>query len=224
MGTMDTTSTITAPTTDARELYARGADTARELIARVTPGDLRRPTPCDDMDVEALVSHLLMGVERVVALGSGANPMQLPDTSAEPEGGWVAGWDAVVARARAAWADDATLERPMWLPWAQGPGSLLLTSYTAELTAHTWDLARALGHEADWDSEVVAAAWASYRATFPDAERQARFAEVRAAMPPEMQVGPPPFGDGIELGPDAALVDRVAAWTGRDTAWTPATV
>ena len=213
--TTTNTPTDSAVAIDPRRLYASATATARRLLLGVTAEDHHRPTPCDDMDVAALASHLLMVAERVTALGNDTDPFALPDTTPVPEAGWAAAWDEASARAAAAWADDATLDRPMFLPWAQGPGRELLLGYVAELTMHTWDLARALGVEVDWDADVVAAAWASYRETFPTADRTERFAAVRAIMPPEFRDNPPPFGNAVEIDDDAPLIDRVAAWTGR---------
>lgn len=204
---------------DPRELYARAVATARALVATIAADELTKPTPCDDKDVTALVRHMLEGSERVVALGAGENPMAIDDHHDEAADRWLAAFGDVGARVAAAWADDAKLDAPMWLPWAQGPGRQLLSTYVGELTTHTWDLSRALGRDAAWDDDVVTTAWASYRQVFPTAERAAMFAQVTANFPPEMQGGPPPFGDGIELGEDAPLVDRVAAWTGRDPEW-----
>ena len=213
--TAPATHTTDSATVDPRELFARAAAATRGLLAGLTPGDHGRPTPCDDMDVAELGSHLLMVLERVVALGNGTDAMSLPDTSGVPEAGWTTAWDEAYSRAEAAWGDDAKLDQPMFLPWVQGPGSQLLIGYVAELTVHTWDLGRALDVDVAWDDDVAEAAWASYRAIFPTADRTERFAAARAAMPPQFRDNPPPFGNAVEIADDAPLIERVVAWTGR---------
>ena len=204
------------PDTDPRAVFAATARTTADLIATVRADELARPTPCQDMDVQGLLGHLVMVLDRVAALGHGTNPMALPDTVAHGASEWPAAWAEGTDRALAAWQDDAVLERRMVLPWAEGPGSQMLASYVAELTVHTWDLATAVGRPAAYDDRAVAVSWAAYQASLPAGDRQARFDEVRAQMPPEFQAGPPPFLNAAAAPADAPLIDRVVAWTGRN--------
>lgn len=209
------TNTETVPTDDPRVVFAAAARTAGELVASVQPDELAAPTPCEEMDVQALLGHLVMVLDRVAALGNGGDLMAMKDFVVHPADAWASEFNAAAQRAADAWRDDAVLARPMALPWAQGPGAQLLGSYTAELTAHTWDLATALGRVAAFDDRAVATAWAAYQGMLPDGDRQARFDEIRAQMPPEFQSGPPPFANPVEVPDDAPLIDRVVAWTGR---------
>ena len=71
---------------------------------------------------------------------------------------WADAWATSGAHAVEAWRDDAVLDRPMALPWIQGSGAEVLTSYFSELTVHTWDLATATGQQPHWDDTVVTAA------------------------------------------------------------------
>ncbi|MCB0982646.1 MAG: TIGR03086 family protein [Ilumatobacter sp.] len=214
-------SNITTPTlspTDPRAVFAAAVTTAGEVIASVRPDQTALPTPCDDIDVAGMFGHLLMVLERVVALGTGRDPMDLPDETDAPLEQWMAEWKAAAHRVQEAWSDTDVLDRQMWLPWAQGPGGQMLGSYTAELTVHTWDLATALGRMPAWDARALETAWAAYQAMLPGGDRQARFDEVRAQMPPEYPVGPPPFLDAVDLPADAPLIERIVAWTGRQPA------
>ena len=47
------------------------------------------------------------------------------------------------------------LNRPMALPWTQGTGADVLTSYFSELTVNTWDLATATGQQLRWEDTVL---------------------------------------------------------------------
>lgn len=210
--------TNTLSPSDPRAVFAAAVGTAGEVIATVQPHQTGLPTPCADIDVSGMFGHLLMVLERVAALGAGRDPMDLPDEKEVPLAGWTAEWLAAAHRVQQAWTDPEVLERQMWLPWAEGPGGQMLGSYTAELTVHTWDLATALGHGVEWDARALATSWEVYQAMLPPGDRQARFDEVRAQMPPEYPVGPPPFLDAVDLPADAPLIERIVAWTGRQPA------
>ena len=148
----------------------------------------------------------------MIALAEDTDPMAMPETVPTPADGWHANWLRRLNDVTAAWADPATLERTMTLPWASGPGSMLLATYIAELTVHTWDLGQALGRSATWDSDVLDTALASYLLVLPEANRDERFDAARQFMPAGWQ---PPFNNAIDVPADTPMIDRIVAWTGR---------
>ena len=101
----------------------------------------------------------------------------------------------------------------MALPWLQGSGAEILTSYFSELTVHTWDLATATGQQPRWDDTVVAAALDAPQ-VLPAENRRAMFEQVSAAMGLE-EVGIP-FAEAVAVPDDASAIDRLVAWNGRD--------
>lgn len=218
--TTTTPASTTTPTTtesadtarDPRVLFALAGATVGELIATIDDSEMNIATPCDGFDVAGLLGHLDIVAVRVVALAEGTDPMALPDTVPTPPDGWHANWLRQMDHVEQAWADPATLDRTMTLPWASGPGSMLLSTYIAELTVHTWDLSQALGRSAAWDSEVLEAALASYLRVLPEANRDERFDAVRRFMPADWQ---PPFRNAVDVPADAPLIDRIVSWTGR---------
>ena len=213
MGTMTTpTSSTTDHLTDPRPILDRAIATGGAVIAGVQPEQLTDPTPCTDMNVRALLAHLVGVLDRVAALGHGEDPFAVTETPV-PGDHWADAWEDSARRAAEAWSDVAVLERPMALPWIQGSGAEVLASYFSELTVHTWDLATATGQQPDWDDTVVAAALEARR-ILPAENRRAFYEEISTAMGlDEVAV---PFDEAVPIADDAPAIDRLVAWNGRD--------
>lgn len=208
--------TSTSPTThhliDPRPILGRALATGGAVIAGVRPDQLTAPTPCPDMDVRAMLSHLVAVLDRIAALGNDEDPFSVTETHV-PDDGWADAWAKSGTRAADAWSDDAVLERPMALPWIQGSGAEVLTSYFSELTVHTWDLATATAQQPHWDDTVLTAALEA-RQILPAENRRAVFAEISAAM--GLDEVAMPFADAVPVPVDAPAIDRLVAWNGRD--------
>jgi len=206
----------TSPTTrdgmDPRPILDRAIATGGSVIARVRPDQLTAPTPCSEMDVRAMLAHLVAVLDRIAALGQGEDPFAITETAA-PDDGWSDAWTTSASHAAEAWSDDAVLEQPMALPWIQGNGADVLVSYFSELTVHTWDLATATRQQPDWDDTVVTAALAA-RDFLPAENRRALFEEISTAMGlDEVAI---PFAEPVPIPDDAPAIDRLVAWNGRD--------
>jgi uncharacterized protein (TIGR03086 family) len=205
--------TTSTSTTDPRPILDRAIATCGAVIAGVRPEQLTESTPCTDMDVRALLAHLVGVLDRVAALGNGENPFAVSDTPVADDR-WPDAWREAGRRAADAWSDDAVLERPMALPWIEGSGAEVLASYFSELTVHTWDLATAAGQQPDWDDAVVAAAFDAARRILPAENRRALYEQVSAARGfDEVAV---PFAEAVPISDDAPAIDRLVAWNGRD--------
>lgn len=205
--------TTSTSTTDPRPILDRAIATCGAVIAGVRPAQLTEPTPCTDMDVRALLAHLIGVLDRVAALGNGENPFAVSDTPVADDR-WPDAWREAGRRTADAWSDDAVLERPMALPWIAGSGAEVLASYFSELTVHTWDLATATGQQPDWDDAVVAAAFDAARRILPAENRRALYEQVSAARGfDEVAV---PFAEAVPISDDAPAIDRLVAWNGRD--------
>jgi uncharacterized protein (TIGR03086 family) len=164
------------------------------------------------MDVRVMLGHLVGVLDRIAALGNDDDPFSVIETPT-PDDDWSDTWARASTRATDAWCDDAVLDRPMALPWIQGDGAEVLTSYFSELTVHTWDLATATGQHPDWDDAVVAAALDA-RKILPAENRRAVFEQISAAMGlDEVAV---PFAEAVPVPGDAPDIDRLVAWNGRD--------
>lgn len=206
-------SSTTDRSKDPRPILNRAIATGAVVIAGVPPERLTDPTPCTDMNVRALLAHLIGVLDRVAALGNGEDPFAVTETTV-PDDRWPDAWKAAGRRAEDAWSDDAVLERPMALPWIEGKGAEVLTSYFSELTVHTWDLATATDQRPDWDGTVVAAALEAARQILPAENRRALYEQISAARGlDEVAV---PFAEAVPISDDAPAIDRLVAWNGRD--------
>ncbi len=212
--TTPTTST-TDHLTDPRPILDRAIATGGGVIADVRPEQLTDPTPCTDMNVRTLLTHLISVLDRIAALGNGEDPFAITETTV-PDDRWADAWKESGKRAANAWTDDAVLERPMALPWIQGSGADVLATYFSELTVHTWDLATATGQQPEWDDTVVTAALEAARQILPAENRRALYEEISTAMGlDEVAV---PFAEAVPIRDDAPAIDRLVAWNGRDLA------
>lgn len=205
-------SSATLEAVDPRPTLTRAIAVGEVVIAGVRPEQLTDPTPCADMNVQALLGHLVGVLDRVATLGNGDDPFAVVEAQVEDDR-WVPTWVAAGKRAAAAWQDDAVLNRSMTLPWIEGTGAEILPTYFSELTVHTWDLATATGQQPAWDEVVVEAALAS-RDILPAENRLAMFREISAAMGlDEVAV---PFAEVVPVPATAAAIDRLVAWNGRN--------
>jgi uncharacterized protein (TIGR03086 family) len=204
---MTETTTTASTTTDPRPAFRSAVGTASAVAAAVRPDQLAGRTPCTEYDVRALIGHLVAVLRRVAAVGRGAPPFSVPQvTTGVGDEGWGEAARAAADDVLAVWdADDGLLDRELTLPFGSLRGSVALAAYTAELTAHTWDLARATGQAPEWDERVLAVALAA----------------AHRILPADVRGGPVPFGPVVPVPDDAPLVDRLVAWQGRDPRWTP---
>ncbi len=197
---------------DPRPILDRAVAVGAAVIADIRPDQLAAATPCPEMDVRTMIGHLVGVLDRVTALARNEDPFAVVETHASDDG-WSSAWAAAGVRAAEAWSGDDVLERPMALPWIQGSGAEVLTSYFSELTVHTWDLAVATGQQPQWDDTVVAAALGA-RPILPAENRRAVFEEISTAMGlPEVAI---PFAEAVPVSSDAPAIDRLVAWNGRD--------
>jgi uncharacterized protein (TIGR03086 family) len=202
-------STQPATLDDPRPMFATAVRTATAVISWVSPDQLSQPTPCRAFDVAALLDHLVLVASRITSLGRGT-----PDFSATDGGtaGWsasdiAAAWTHDITEAVQAWDDPESLTRTITLPWATMPGDAVLRMYLSELLVHTWDLARATDQLPSWDDDAVLAALSLMETALPaDIRGDADDAEV-------------PFAPVVPTSDDAAPIDRLVAWCGRNPDW-----
>lgn len=164
------------------------------IVARVRADQWERPTPCDGVDVRALVNHLIAGNLAFAALVNGAEaPVRDADhLGDDPFFAFRASADQLVAALRTPGVDTRTYA----LPFGEVPGTALAGIRITECLGHGWDLARATRQVPDFPDDVAARGLA-------EARNQLR---VRSPGPfaPEQ-----PAPDG---GP---AIDQLAAFLGR---------
>lgn len=192
----------TGPGVDHRSDLVRSYEHAARLVATVAPDQLRRPTPCPEYDVASLIDHIVGAGWRASALGRGEAPsasefphVELADGPGELRR---AGGEAADA-----WADDARLAATITMPWGEVyTGATLVDMYLAELAAHAWDLAAAIGGLDRLDPTLAGPALDGARAMLKPEYRDA------------IAVGSP-FGAEVEPPADATGWERFAAFMGR---------
>jgi uncharacterized protein (TIGR03086 family) len=191
----------TSQNIDPRPLHHRAMDQTGTIVAAVTPDQLTLPTPCDDYDVRALLSHIVGGLNRIAVAGEGGDSLAEPShVDGVPDDGWVAVYAQAATRAGSAWADDAKLDTIFELPWGKIPGRFAVAGYLQEILTHGWDLAHATGQETERDPELA----------------QFSLATAHRILPPEPRGGPRiPFGPPVEPSTDAGPYTQLAAYLGR---------
>src|SRR5580704_4219647 len=132
-GELMTQNLKTQKTQDPRELHQRAMAQTEAIVAAVSPGQLTRPTPCAEYDVRALLSHIVGGLNRIAVMGEGGDALAVePRADGVPDDGWLAAYQTACSRARAAWADDATLDALVVAPWGKVPGRIALSGCVQE--------------------------------------------------------------------------------------------
>ncbi|MFD0278585.1 TIGR03086 family metal-binding protein [Kitasatospora sp. NPDC127111] len=188
-------------TQDPRPLYQLALGQLEKLIAEVTPDALDRPTPCTEYDLRQLLGHVVGGVHRFAYIGEGGRAEDVVAATGDlPDDGWPAAFARARARATAAWADDAKLDRPSFAPWGEVPGRAAVGGYVMETVTHSWDIARSLRSGLALDEQLAEAA----------------LGIARFVLPAENRGGPVPFGEVRPVPADADTYARLAAWLGRE--------
>ncbi|MHA0289658.1 TIGR03086 family metal-binding protein [Mycobacterium sp. C3-094] len=177
-----------------------------DLVRAVSDDELSGPTPCSEMSVAALVSHL-GGLAAAFTAAAAKDFGELTDTppeiSDQLDDDWRTFYPQRLKEMAVAWNGPAAWEgmsRAGGVDFpAQVGGRIALT----EVVVHGWDLARATGRPYAVDDDVL-------RAVLPHVTEFASGAPVEGL-----------FAAAVPVSDDAPLLDRVIALTGRDPAWTP---
>ncbi len=191
----------TQKTTDL--LVAVLADLA-PVVGGITPGQLQDPTPCTELDVGQLRTHVL-GWLTTFAGGfadpGGQAPLDRLDGYAVP-----ADPAAEVRSASAAMAAalrDGAATRPLRLGDSAMPGDMALSMILWEYQVHGWDLARATGQP--WSPPAEAA------------EESLEFAP--GMLTDDYQGEGKAFAPRVRVPATAPPLDRLLGLSGRDPAW-----
>jgi uncharacterized protein (TIGR03086 family) len=148
---------MSLPRSQQMELLARLLRTTRELVARVTPDDQVRPTPCAAFTLGALVAHLI-GWQQVFAacLRGAFAPIVDGSPTYRPRDDLA---DDLYESSQALLAALALAPGTVELPYrGRTPVDVLVAELIAETAIHSWDVATALDLELELDEQTVAAA------------------------------------------------------------------
>jgi uncharacterized protein (TIGR03086 family) len=166
----------------------------QRIVARIRADQWELPTPCDGVDVRALVNHLVAGNLAFVTLITGIEPpaRDADHLGDDPFFAFRASADLLAAALRTPGVDARTYA----LPFGQVPGSALTGIRITECLGHGWDLARATGQPPD----------------FPDCVAARGLAEARNQL---RSRSPGPFAPEKPVPDGAPVIDQLAAFLGR---------
>jgi uncharacterized protein (TIGR03086 family) len=189
---------------NAVDLDRRAALATATLFEATSPDQYDAPTPCPEWTVRDLLAHLIAGNVKYVEIGRGQEWARgAPDVvlDDDPAAMYRRTLDAMLE----AWEQPGVLDRETALPVGRGRAEGALYLHLGESLVHGWDLARATRQQPPWDPEVV----------------EASLAQFRSWLPQQRPAGTP-YADAKPLSDDAAAIDRLAAYLGRDVAaWSP---
>jgi uncharacterized protein (TIGR03086 family) len=181
-----------APALDPLSAAEATLATCQLILRGVSEADYHRPTVCTEFDMTQLTDHLIGSVTYLGA-AAGAEPGAAPVASP--------------LEARVATAAQATLEAwhvrgldgEVKVGPHEMPAGAALGILSIEFLVHAWDFAQATGQQVVVSDEVA----------------QHVLGVARQIITPEARAGGS-FADPTEAGPDAGLLGRLIAFTGRN--------
>lgn len=191
---------------DLRGLDRRASEATCHIMASVPDEALRRPTPCAEWDLAALLRHMTANNHGFADAAEG-KPGD-PDVWAGPPLGadWQAAYQESARRVAKAFADDAVLDRTVEVPgYGMMPGSRAIGMHFIDYLVHGWDVARAVGQDPVLDEE-------SCRTVLTMGQR---WPDV-----PQVWGGPgAPWGNRVPVTDDAPAAARMLGFLGRSPSW-----
>jgi uncharacterized protein (TIGR03086 family) len=194
----------------ADRIVALDAQAVREsvrLVARVTAADLARPTPCADWTLLGLLRHMATQHYGFAAAAGGDGDLarwRLRPLGDDPAGAYRAAAECVLA----AFAAEGVLGLFPLPEFTRGllfPGPQAVSFHFVDYVVHSWDVARTLDLQVNFDPELLDAALT-----------------VARAVP----AGPARLAPGAAFAPGVAWsggsrLDQVVAVLGRSPDWRP---
>ena len=162
-------------------------------VLRGIGDDLDRPTPCSEFTIGELADHL---IGSMVNLGGMAGGVVVP-----AEAGTVESRVAFVAQQSLEAWHKRGLEGTVKLGESDVPATVAASILSLELLVHAWDFAVATGQQV----------------TVSDELSQYVLGLAHEVISPQARQGGA-FADVIEVGPDAGILNRLVAFTGRAAA------
>ena len=169
------------------DLIANHRRACSGFSAIVAQGDRRwtEPSPCSEWDARGVVEHVIGFHDELLLRRTGTEPVRPTD-------------DPIVRWAVTVPAIESAIEVASTEVDLDG----LLPALTAEVLAHTWDLAKAIGVDPQLDTELCEVAYVFMRAN----EEQLQSSGL--------------FGSSQPAPDNADAAARFIAFVGRDPGWT----
>jgi uncharacterized protein (TIGR03086 family) len=163
------------------------------VVAGITPDQLDNPTPCDDFTVRGVLEHMIGGATVFAAAYRGEAPTD-PDLS-----DLLSDFESVIGDLFAAISAPGALDQTVAAPFGEVPAETFARFVVLDGLVHGYDMATATGQPYTPPAELVAAADAFAHQTLDPLRDGQTFAAA------------------TEPGPDASPIERLAAYTGRQT-------
>jgi uncharacterized protein (TIGR03086 family) len=175
------------------------------VLARVTDEQLTAATPCEDMRLADLVTHV-GDLAKAFAAAARKEFGPLTDVAPEPTAGrldadWRLRYPVELAELARAWQQPSSWQGMTRAGGFDMPGDVTGMVALTEVVIHGWDLARASGQPYDIDS-------ATADAVLPHVTQTAAEGPVEGM-----------FGPAVLVADDAPVLDRIIALSGRDPEW-----
>lgn len=184
------------PVAEALGLLERAVDYTRGSLLLVTSASLRRPTPCRDWDLEALLRHMddsLAAFTDAAEIGYVApEPVTYRDRADELVGQLRQRACALLG----AWVNDPR-EAMLYVGDRPLPSGLVACTGALEVAVHGWDVARSCGQARPLPSTLARELLVAARTLVTDEDRGRR------------------FGPTVHAPTGASPSDRLVAFLGR---------
>ena len=141
----------------ASERFQQAVDGFHRRVQSVADNQWDSQTPCTEWDVRALVNHVVGELRWIPPLLAGRTIAEVGDDltgdllGKQPK----AAWDDASSSAIAASLQPGAMERTVHLSSGDGRADTYLSEVAADVTIHTWDLARAIGADERLDTGLV---------------------------------------------------------------------
>jgi uncharacterized protein (TIGR03086 family) len=175
-----------------------------DAIANVRDDQLTAPTPCENMLLDELLAHvggLALAFRAAARKDFGPLTDTPPTAGATLDDDWRSAYPARLQELAQSFADPSAWDGMTRAGGVDFPGAAAGIVALTEVAIHGWDVARASGQPYELDDATV-------DAVLP------HVTEIAAEEPVEGL-----FGRAVPVPPDAPVLDRIVAATGRDPGW-----
>jgi uncharacterized protein (TIGR03086 family) len=183
---------------DVIKLHDRALEATTSIVANVGTSQFGMRTPCAELDVLALLNHMIGGNFLFVAAANGEPPEPASATADFVRGEALASYRKSADAVSKAWSDPSVLARTVRLPFGELPGEVALGMHTVETIVHGWDLAKATEQPTELDPELYEVAWQNAKGIDDSLRGPGR-----------------PFGPTVTAPAGASDTAELMAWLGR---------